>query len=49
MLYKIDTKLGNKNFIEKAPSEIIKENTLKKENIENEIKVIRELLVKLSD
>ena len=49
MLYKIDSKLGNKNFIEKAPSEIIKENTLKKENIENEIKIIRELLVKLSN
>ena len=49
MLYKINSKLGNKNFIEKAPSEIIKENTLKKENIENEIKIIRELLVKLSN
>ncbi len=47
LLYKIDTKLKNKNFIEKAPSEIIKENTIKKENIENEIKIIKELLTKL--
>ncbi len=49
ILYKIDTKLENKNFIEKAPSEIIKENTLKKENIENEIKILKELLTKLSN
>ena len=49
ILYKIDTKLKNKNFIEKAPSEIIKENTVKKENIENEIKVLKELLTKLSN
>ena len=49
ILYKIETKLKNKNFIEKAPSEIIKENTTKKENIENEIKIIRELLTKLSN
>ena len=49
VLYKIDSKLKNKNFIEKAPSEIIKENTIKKENIENEIKVIKELLAKLSN
>ncbi len=49
ILFKIDEKLKNKNFIEKAPSEIIKENTIKKENIENEIKVIKELLAKLSN
>ena len=49
ILYKIDTKLMNKNFIEKAPSEIIKENTVKKENIENEIKILKELLAKLSN
>ena len=49
ILYKIDTKLKNKNFIEKAPSEIIKENTVKKESIENEIKILKELLTKLSN
>ena len=49
ILYKIDTKLKNKNFIEKAPSEIIKENTVKKDNIENEIKILKELLTKLSN
>ena len=47
VLCKIDKKLKNKNFIEKAPSEIIKENTVKRENIENEIKIIKELLAKL--
>ena len=47
ILHKIDSKLKNKNFIEKAPSEIIKENTIKRENIENEIKIIKELLTKL--
>ena len=49
VLCKIDKKLKNKNFIEKAPSEIIKENTVKRENIENEIKIIKELLAKLSN
>ena len=47
ILHKIDSKLKNKNFIEKAPSKIIKENTIKRENIENEIKIIKELLTKL--
>ena len=38
---------SNKNFIEKAPSEIIKENTVKRENVENEIKIIKDLLSQL--
>ena len=48
-LSKIDHKLKNKNFIEKAPSEIIKENTLKRENIVTEIKTITELIDRLSN
>ena len=48
-LNKIDHKLKNKNFIEKAPSEIIKENTLKRENIVTEIKTITELIGRLSN
>ena len=48
-LSKIDHKLKNKNFIEKAPSEIIKENTLKRENIMTEIKTITELISRLSN
>ena len=47
VLDKINSKLKNKNFIEKAPSEIIKENTVKRENVENEIKIIKDLLSQL--
>ena len=47
LLDRINSKLKNKNFIEKAPSEIIKENTIKRENVENEIKIIKELLSQL--
>ena len=46
---KIKQKLNNKNFIEKAPSNIIQENLNKKNNLEQEIKSIKELLQYLSN
>ena len=49
LLDKVQHKLNNKDFIEKAPSSIIKENLDKKENIQKEIISINELMNYLSD
>ena len=46
---KINQKLDNKDFIEKAPSNVIKENLDKKENIQKEITSTNELLTYLAD
>ena len=48
-LKKINSKLQNKNFIERAPSDIIKENTIKRENLTEEIQSINNLLESLSN
>jgi len=48
-LHKVEEKLNNKNFIEKAPSNVIKENLNKKDNIQKEIISINELMTYLSD
>ena len=48
-LEKIENKLNNKNFIEKAPSDIIQSNFEKKEYFSKEIISVRELLATLSD
>ena len=48
-LEKIEAKLNNKNFIEKAPSDIIQSNFNKKDYISKEIASIKELLATLSD
>ena len=45
----VKQKLNNKDFIEKAPSNIIQENLNKKNNLEQEIKSIKELLQYLSN
>jgi valyl-tRNA synthetase len=46
---KVSQKLNNKDFIERAPSNIIQENLNKKNNLEQEIKSIKELLQYLSN
>ena len=48
-LSKIEAKLDNKNFIEKAPSEIIQSNFNKKKFFEKEIASAKDLLECLSD
>ncbi len=48
-LIKVNTKLDNKNFIEKAPSNIIKENTDKQKTYQNELIDLKNLMDKLSD
>ena len=48
-LLKVKQKLNNKGFIEKAPSNVIKENLHKKENIQKEIFSTNELIKYLSD
>ena len=48
-LSKIDQKLNNKDFIAKAPSDVIKENLDKKENIQREITSTNELMGYLSN
>ena len=48
-LSKIEAKLDNKNFIEKAPSEIIQSNFNKKKFFEKEIASVKDLLECLSD
>ena len=48
-LIKIENKLNNKGFIEKAPSNIIEENLNKKTHYNNEIKSVKELLKVLSN
>ena len=49
VLKKIDTKLNNKSFIEKAPSEIINQNISNREKISNEILSLENLKSNLSD
>ena len=46
---KIDQKLNNKKFIEKAPSDIINQNISNKAKIENDILSLRSLKETLSD
>ena len=48
-LSKIETKLNNKNFIEKAPSEIIQSNFNKQKFFEKEIASVKDLLECLSN
>ncbi|MDG2158584.1 MAG: valine--tRNA ligase [Gammaproteobacteria bacterium] len=48
-LLKIEGKLNNKNFIEKAPSEIIQSNFNKQKFFEKEIASVKDLLECLSD
>ena len=48
-LIKVENKLNNKDFIEKAPSKIIQENTEKQKTYKKEIKEIKDLLEKLSN
>ena len=48
-LSKIEAKLDNKNFIEKAPSEIIQDNFNKQKFFEKEIASVKDLLECLSD
>ena len=48
-LEKIEVKLNNKDFIEKAPSDIIQSNFDKKDYFSKEITSIKELLSTLSD
>jgi valyl-tRNA synthetase len=49
VLKKIDTKLNNKSFIEKAPSEIINQNISNREKISNEILSLENLKSNLSN
>ena len=49
VLKKIDTKLNNKSFIEKAPSEIINQNVSNHKKMSNEILSIKNLKYNLSD
>ena len=46
---KIDHKLNNKKFIERAPSDIINQNISNKAKIENDILSLRSLRDTLSD
>ena len=46
---KIDQKLNNRKFIEKAPSDIINQNISNKAKIENDILSLRSLKETLSD
>ena len=46
---KIDGKLNNKNFIERAPSEIINQNISNKTKLENDISSLKSLRQTLSD
>jgi valyl-tRNA synthetase len=49
VLKKIDSKLNNKSFIEKAPSEIINQNVSNRKKISNEILSLDNLKSNLSD
>ena len=49
VLKKIDAKLNNKSFIEKAPSEIINQNVSNHKKISNEILSLKNLKSNLSD
>ena len=46
---KIDVKLNNKDFIERAPSDIINQNISNKKKIENDILSLNSLRKTLSD
>ena len=48
-LNKIESKLNNKSFIEKAPSEIIQSNFTKQKHFTKEIDSLKELIECLSD
>ena len=48
-LIKVNNKLDNKNFIEKAPSNVIKENTDKQKVYQQELIDLKNLLDKLSN
>ena len=49
ILSKIDLKLNNKSFIERAPSEIINQNISNRKKIENDIRSLENLKVTLSN
>ena len=49
VLSKIDSKLNNKSFIERAPSEIINQNISNRKKIENDILSLENLKITLSD
>ena len=49
IIEKIDMKLNNKDFIERAPSEIINQNISNKTKIENDILSLNSLKTTLSD
>jgi valyl-tRNA synthetase len=49
VLMKIDSKLNNKSFIEKAPSEIINQNVSNRKKISNEILSLENLKSNLSN
>ena len=49
ILSKIDLKLNNKSFIERAPSEIINQNISNRKKIENDILSLENLKITLSN
>ena len=49
VLKKIDSKLNNKSFIEKAPSEIINQNVSNRKKVSNEILSLENLKSNLSN
>ena len=49
ILSKIDLKLNNKSFIERAPSEIINQNISNQTKIENDILSLENLKITLSN
>jgi valyl-tRNA synthetase len=49
VLSKIDLKLNNKSFIERAPSEIINQNISNRKKIENDILSLENLKITLSN
>ena len=49
VLSKIDLKLNNKSFIERAPSEIINQNISNRKKIENNILSLENLKITLSN
>ena len=49
VLSKIDIKLNNKSFIERAPSEIINQNISNRKKIENNILSLENLKITLSN
>jgi valyl-tRNA synthetase len=49
VLSKIDLKLNNKSFIERAPSDIINQNISNRKKIENDILSLENLKITLSN